>query len=180
MSEPHQKMSLLPPFLILIFVAVTAVYGVNALNTQDWLWFQSKTTIVERPHRIVIIDHGRRTELLPGHDNYSELASATESALTELANSDLINIGLSQETLADYKDDSLVMELYFNRPLRFHTSSRTGEPTQILIPLEGRHAGSGYFFRGAQGTWWYGAMRMADPGPLYAALAQMGYVDLAS
>ena len=79
------------------------------------------------------------------------------------------------QTLADYAENSLVVELYFDKPLQFNTLARTGAPTQLLIPIEGRHAAGAYVFRGAQGEWWFGAVRMADPSALYAVLQQMGY-----
>ena len=74
-----------------------------------------------------------------------------------------------------------MLELYFSRPVQYHTSYRTGDPTQLLVPIEGRHAGKGYFFRGAEGEWWFGAMRMGDPVPLLDTMARLGYpVDRAT
>ena len=78
--------------------------------------------------------------------------------------------------MSDYASDSLVLELYFEQPVVFNSLARSGEPTQLLIPIEGRHANGGYVFRGDKGAWWFGALRMADPAPLYAALSQMGLI----
>jgi hypothetical protein len=178
MKHPSQ-IRVLEPFLGIIIFGVLAIYLVNVLNTNNWLWFQSKATNV-RPSRIVIVDHGQQTVLTPGHDGFNSLASAASQALSKLNNSDLVNVGLSEETLSDYETSSLVLELYFDSPVRFNTMARTGEPTQLLIPIEGRHADGGLVFRGARGEWWYGAVRMADPTPLYAALAQMGYATAAT
>lgn len=47
----------------------------------------------------------------------------------------------------------------------------------FIIPIEGRHAKGGLVFRGARGQWWYGAVRMADPAPIYMTLAQLGYAS---
>jgi hypothetical protein len=162
------------PFIILAVMAAATFYLVNVFNTSDWLWFKSET-VNARPSRIVVIDHGEETLYAPGYSGYEELADAVEAALSRLDNSALVDVGLSEETLADYETDAVIMQLYFDQPVDFHSQARTGKPTQMLIPLEGRHAGNGYVFLGARGEWWIGAMRMADTSPLYTALAQMGY-----
>ncbi len=168
------KIRIIQPFIMLTIFVVAMVYGVNVMNTGNWLYFQSKSAHV-RPSRIVIVDHGTQTVITSGHRNFNLLADAAEASLSELNNTDLISIGLSEQTLSDYSNDSLVVELYFDRPVVFSGIARTGEPTQLLIPIDGRHAGGGYVFRGAQGTWWNGAVRMADYSSLMSALGQIGY-----
>ena len=174
MNHPS-KIKIVEPFLILIIAATLIVYLLNALNSGNWLWFQGRAAVLDPPSRIVVINNGERTVLQPGTDYYDELSEATVQALSEFSNTDLVSIGLSEQTLADYAEDSLVIEVYFDRPLQFNTLARTGNPTQLLIPINGRHAAGGYVFRGAQGEWWFGAVRMADPTPLYSVLQQMGY-----
>jgi hypothetical protein len=173
MKHPSQ-IRIIEPFVIFLVIGAAIIYLVNALNTGNWLWFQAGSTDV-RPARIVIVDHGQRTIVAPGHAEFNALADAASASLSEFSNSDLVSIGLSTQTLDEYANESLVLELYFDAPLHFNLLVRTGEPTQLLIPIEGRHADGGYVFRGAQGEWWFGALRMADPAPLYAALQQMGY-----
>ena len=145
------------------------------LNSGSWLWFQGKAAVLEPPARIVIVENGERTVLQPGTEFYNELSEAAVLALSKFSNTDLVSIGLSDQTLADYAENSLVVELYFDKPLQFNTLARTGDPTQLLIPIEGRHAAGAYVFRGAAGEWWFGAVRMADPSPIYVVLQQMGY-----
>lgn len=173
MQHPS-KIRVLEPFIGLFLFAILIFYAINVFNTGNWLWFSSKSAHV-RPSRIVIVDHGQRTVVAQGHASYQALVDAAEQSLSKLSNTDLVSIGLSEQTLADYDTDSLVLELYFDQPVIFNSIARTGEPTQLLIPIEGRHAGGGYVFRGAQGSWWHGAIRMADPAPLLNALQQMGY-----
>jgi len=175
--NPPSTSKAIQPFIILLVMAVATFYLVNVFNTGDWLWFKSET-VDARPSRIVIRDNGQETLYAPGYDGYEQLADAVELALSRLDNSALVDVGLSDTTLADYETSGVIMELYFDRPVDFHTQARIGEPTQLLIPLEGRHAGSGYVFLGARGEWWLGALRMADPSPLYATLTQMGYTAL--
>lgn len=174
MSHPN-KIRVLEPFIGMVLFIVLAVYGVNAFNTGNWLWFRGNTVNV-RPSRIVVVDHGERTILATGHPDFAPLVEATVQSLSELNNSGIVDVGLSEETLEDYASDSLVLELYFDSPVVFNTAARTGKPTQLLIPIEGRHSDGGLVFRGDRGTWWYGAVRMANPQPLLLALEQMGYV----
>ena len=122
------------------------------------------------------MDHGERTVLNPGHPAFDTLVDAATQSLSKLNNSGIVDVGLSEQTLTDYATDSLVLELHFDSPVVFNTAARTGKPTQLLIPIEGRHADGGLVFRGEQGEWWYGAVRMADPQPLLLALEQMGYL----
>lgn len=171
---PNKTSKAIQPFIILAVMAVATFYLVNAFNTGDWLWFKSET-VNARPSRIIVIDHGQETLYAPGYPGYVELADAVEASLARLDNSALVDVGLSDETLADYESNAVIMELYFDQAIDFHTQARIGKPTQLLIPLAGRHAGNGYVFLGARGEWWLGALRMADSSPLYTALAQMGF-----
>lgn len=173
MQHPS-KIRVAQPFIIFMVFAIAAIYFINALNTGNWLWFQSNATHV-RPSRIVIMDHGQEIVISPGHANFNMLADAIEQSLSELNNTEAVGIGLSEETLNDYDTDGLVLELYFDTPVQFNSIARLGNPTQLLIPLEGRHSEGGLVFRGDRGEWWYGAVRMANPLPLYAALQQIGY-----
>lgn len=174
MKHPN-KIKIVEPFIILIVITVIGIYLLNAFNSGNWLWFQGKAAVLDPPSRIVITNNGERTVLQPGTDFYNEMSEATVQALSKFGNTDLVSIGLSDQTLTDYAEDSLVVELYFDQPVQFNTLARTGKPTQLLIPIDGRHAAGAYVFRGAQGEWWFGAVRMADPSPLYAVLQQMGY-----
>jgi len=173
MNHPS-KIRIWEPLLTLVILGVAAVYMTNVFNTGNWLWFQGGVSNV-RPVRIVVVDQGQRTVLTNGHAYFNTLADAAETALSKLSNTDLVAIGLSDQTLQDYASDSLVLELYFDEPIQFNTMARVGKPTQLLIPIDGRHADGGYVFRGQGGNWWFGALRMADPTPLYNALTQMGY-----
>lgn len=172
--KEHNGLGVFKPFLILGLMAAMAVYAVNVLNTHDWLWFIAEATEI-RPARMVLVSDGNRTTIVPGHPYFNDLSTALSQSLAELGNTNLIDVGLSDETLAYYNQQGVVLEVYFDRPVQYHASFRVGDPTQVLIPIEGRHAGSGYFFRGSQGQWWFGALRMANPEPLYTVLQNMGF-----
>ena len=172
MQHPS-KIKIVEPLITFVIFAVSIFYLLTALNSGSWTWFLQSATNV-RPSRIVLIEHGQQKIIAPGHADFNPLADAVSQSLSKLSNTDLVGIGLSQQTLADYETESVVLELYFDSPVEFNTLARTGNPTQLLIPIEGRHAGGRYVFRGAQGEWWFGAVRMADASSLYTALEQMG------
>lgn len=169
------KIRIVEPLVVFLVFGVIAIYLLNVFNTGNWLWFRGQVTTELVPSRIVIVQNGERVLLQPGMPNYNALETAVQSSLSRFSNTDLVSIGLSEQTLTDYATDALVVEVYFDQPVQFNTLARTGEPTQLLIPIDGRHADGRYVFRGAQGEWWFGAVRMADPSALYAALQQMGY-----
>ena len=127
------------------------------------------------PSRIIIWNHGEKIVIQPGHESFIELSTAVHQSLHEFSNTNLINLGFSEDTLTYYETNGVMLELYYDNPLNYRASFRVGEPTQLLVPVEGRHAGSDYFFRGDKGDWWFGAMRMANPEPLFTALSQLGY-----
>lgn len=174
MDNP-KKVRVLEPFIGMALFIVAVIYIINAFNTGNWTWFLGNTVNVT-PSRIIIVDHGNRTILNPGHPDFNSLVAAAEQSLSKLNNSGIVDVGLSEQTLEDYATDSLVMELHFDSPVVFNTAARTGKPTQLLIPIDGRHADGGLVFRGDKGDWWYGAVRMADPQPLLSTLEQMGFL----
>ncbi|MCA9934446.1 MAG: hypothetical protein H6662_13045 [Ardenticatenaceae bacterium] len=163
------------PVVMFVAIAVLIVYAINVLNTEDWLWFRAQT-IDATPNRIVLMVNGERVLIQPGHAEYQALATAVQTALQDFSNTDLINIDFNEESLTYYDNKGVLLELYYDNPINFHAAFRVGKPTQILIPIEGRHAGYDYFFRGDKGIWWFGAMRMADSLPLFQTLAELGYI----
>jgi hypothetical protein len=70
--------------------------------------------------------------------------------------------------------------LYFDKPVDFHLPFNDMDPTALLIPIRGRHAGNNWVFRGQSDTWHPGPLTMTDPQPLFQALATLGYIESAS
>ena len=174
MSQPQQGSNVVRAFLVTALAFFAIGYGVIAWNANNLLWFLS-TAELSAPLRIVINDRGERIAFTPEDPEFEPLAEAIAASVSELNNSDLLPIGLSEQTLADYDSQFVVMEVHYSRPIEFNTSFRAGEPSNLLIPITGRHAGDGIFFRGERGEWWYGGLRMADPEPLYEELRRLCY-----
>ncbi len=175
LKHPRQ-IKIIEPFIVFILSTLLFVYAINALNSQDFLWFISRT-VDAHPNRIVVWQDGEQIVIQPGHDDFPELSEAAHESLRDFNNTNLINIGFGEDTLSYYEDTGVMVELFYDRPVEFHAPFRTGDPTQLLVPVNGRHAGYDYFFRGGKGEWWFGAMRMADSSYLLSTLAELGYVN---
>ena len=174
MNENKQGSSVLQPLLIFVGAILLIVYLVGALNSGNWLWLLPIQPDYE-PARILIRDNGQTTEYRPGVDGFIELAAALDLAFSDFSNLDLIPIGLSDETLQDYNESSLVMEIFYPQDIRFNTIVRMRNVNQLLIPIEGRHAGNRYVFLGADGRWLTGALVMANDQPIRDTLSALGY-----
>lgn len=176
MSSAKPKSNVLTLVIVTLLCFLGMIYGVTYVTTGNLFWFLSNAEVSE-PMRIVISVEGERVAFVPGDQEYEELAPIITEAVTNFANNDLVPIGLSEQTLEDYRSSGVNLEVHYPRPIKFNTPFRIGEPSNLLIPITGRHSGGGNFFLGEKGEWWYGGMRMADPEPLYQQLEAMGFTS---
>ena len=58
-NNPNQKISLWEPLLMFMVAVGLVVYGVVAFNSQDLLWFLSKS-VDATPDRIVVVVDGKK------------------------------------------------------------------------------------------------------------------------
>jgi hypothetical protein len=163
----HQRV--LTPILVVLGSIVVFAYGTVALISQDPLWFLTRVDLPDA-ERIVIRVDGDETVLTPGSDGYAEILTASRSALTGFKNWAPGSMGLSPSTQEEYQTKGTILELYFAEPVDFHLPFSDGNPTALLMPVEGRFGAEGYVFRGKNGRWWAGQLTMSDPGPLYDAV----------
>lgn len=170
----QQRQSLLTPFLFLVGAILFIIWVVGVINTSNWGWFLPFQPTFE-PSRIVVRDKGRSTEYRPGDPGYLELSEALTTSFAGFTNSSLVPLGLSDETLKSYNETALVVEVFYPGSIRFNTPVRMDQINQLLIPIEGRHAGNRYVFLGANGRWLAGAMVMQDDQPILTALQNLGY-----
>ena len=134
LKHPRQ-IKIIEPFLLFILITAMLIYGINALNSQDLLWFISRS-VDARPNRIVVWQNGEQIVIQPGHDDFVELSEAAHQSLHDFNNTNLINIGFGDDTLAYYEDSGVMVELYYDRPVEFHAPFRTGDPTKLLVPVK--------------------------------------------
>jgi len=173
--QPHKK-SLWELILTTLIVILLLMYGAVAAVSGDPLWFLGKASLPD-PVRIVIRVEGQETVLTRNSPGYEIMAKASKKALSSFQNSAPIPLGLSDETIAEYQHRFTVLELFYDRPVDFHLPFNDGNPTALLIPIDGRHAGHGYVFRGGNGEWWSRPLSMSNPQPIFDALSALGYFD---
>jgi hypothetical protein len=174
-TKPAHR-SVLRPLLVISTLLALFVYSTLTILSQDPLWFLNRA-VVPDPERIIIRVDGEETVITPSAPDYAPLVYATREALSKFENWSPGSLGLSEMTLAEYQKEGIVLELYFPEPVDFHLPFNDYEPTSLLIPIEGRHAGHGYVFSGKGGRWWAGQLIMSNPQPLLDALSALGYIE---
>ncbi len=176
LAVPQKKIKILEPLLVMIVALVAIIYVLNFINTGDYLWFYSRP-VDAHPDRIIVMDHGERQMIQAGHDDFLALSEAAHVSLSEFSNTNLINLDFGERTMEFYENEGLLIEFYYDSPINYHAKFRVGNPTQLMVPIDGRHAGHDYFVRGDDGQWWFGAMRMTNPDALYSTLEELGYLE---
>ena len=67
------------------------------------------------------------------------------------------------------------MEVFFERPVKLHAWFDTGEPTQMLFPLTGRHAELSIVLLGQNGKYLASPPALKTVEPLREAVQSLGY-----
>lgn len=176
MDDTKRGGSIVQPFLMMIIFFGIIVYLIGALNTGNWLWVLPIQPKYE-PSRVIVRVNGEITEYRPGIDGFFELKTAFDAAFADFSNLDLVPMGLSEQTLQEYENSSVVVEIQYPQDIRFNTIVRMRDVNRLLIPIEGRHAGNRYMFLGTDVRWLTGALVMADDQPIYDVLRALGHID---
>ena len=175
--EPLKKIRLREPLITFFVVFLLIIWAINAVNTGNWLWF-SPIQPTYQPSRIVVRNYGQTENLQPGMDGYNELAQAANDAFSAgFSNTDLINIGLSEETLRRYHEEELVVEFNYAEDISYNSPIRMINVRQLLNPIDATHGGRGYVFLGSSGEWRAGALVLENEQPLLDALTALGYLQ---
>lgn len=173
----EQRQSLLTPFLMFIGVILLIIWSVGALNTGNWGWFLPFQPTFE-PSRIIVREEGRVSDYLPGDPGFELLSAAFDASFADFTNADLVPLGLSDQTLEEYKESATVVEIFYPRDIRFNSVVRMENINHLLIPIEGRHSGKRYVFLGADNKWLAGAMVMKNDQPIIDALDTLGHIQI--
>ena len=168
--EARPRTRLWEPLLVLAGFVIVVLYAVTAFSSEDLMWFWPQSMMPE-PSKIVVHKAGRELVFEPGASGFDLLAQASMEAFSQLDVPSLIEIGLSEVTLERYWTQFTVVEFFYDEELDFHVPFQAGNPTQLLFPIEGTHSGRGWFFRGAHGEYWFGAMRVEKPQLIIDAVA---------
>ena len=127
----------LGPILIFIVIAGGLVWWVTSLTNGDPLWFWHSFTA--KADWIVIYWDGETRMLFPGDPYYDEVMAAFADAVAHWAGYEN-GVGLSDENLAQYRNERRLLELYYNEPVTVHTRHLFPEARTFFVPLSGTHA----------------------------------------
>jgi hypothetical protein len=159
---------------IVAILAVVTVFVSTATSTQDWEWYQSGFS--ELPNRIVIYNEGTRTELQAGDPGFDQLAEAIRASLDSgvRVNS---RTGVSETTLNEAYSRYLTLEVFYPHPVKLHAWFYTGQPTQMLFPITGRHSDWPIVFMGNDGDYLSDGPVLKTKDPILQVMRDLGYLN---
>jgi hypothetical protein len=132
-------------FLISMLVFAGLAYGVVAIGTNDPFWFLQRAS--GSPAQIAIHIEGETVWLLPDDPAFAEVSHVLQATLSKTMGYNQF-LGLSEQSLLDYRTQEWTFEAFYTEPLTLHSQFRFGEPHQVFIPLSGGHAENNAFFLG--------------------------------
>jgi hypothetical protein len=151
------------------------VYGTIGVSAQDFLWFMKG--FEDRPTLIVVYHHeGKRTELRPGQPGFDDLTAAIQASLAQGVDRPS-GMGFSDASLLDAYTRYVSVEAFFDRPVKLHAWFNTGEPTQMLFPITGRHSELTIVLLGQNGQYLSSPPVLKTMAPIREALKTLGYYD---
>lgn len=157
--------------VVIVFIILASFLTVT-LTTQDLAWFT--TTFDEQVVKVVVYHDGQKTEYIQGTPGFSDLAEGIWASL----NSGVVRpsgIGLSAESLQDAYQKYVSVEAFFPYPVKLHSWFNTGNPTQMLFLITGRHTDAPIVFMGDGNMYLAGAPILNTNQPLIDALNRLGY-----
>ncbi len=176
MKQPTDKLqvNIWGMLIAVVGFGLAMVFLTIALPAQDPLWFQKG--FAERPQRIVVYREGQRTELQAGQPGFDLLAEAVRASLAQGVVRPSA-IGLSAGSLEDAYNLYLTLEVFFDHPVKLHAWFNTGQPTQMLFPITGRHSDLDLVFLGWNGQYMSSAPALTTTEPIRAVLRDLGYLQ---
>jgi hypothetical protein len=174
MSQPpvQVRVNLLSMLVAIVGFALAVIYGTIAFSAQDPIWFVQGFD--EQPTRMIVYHAGQRTEYQAGQAGFDELAQAVQASLSRgVARPS--GIGLSDESLADAYRQYVTLEVFFDRPVKLHAWFNTGQPTQMLFLITGRHSEMSVVFLGVNGKYMSSAPVLNTTAPILEALKSLGF-----
>ena len=175
MHQPTDKLrvNILGMLLAVIGFGLVVIFLTIAFSAQDVLWF--RTGFAERPQRIIVYQAGQRSELPAGQPGFDVLADAVQASLARgVARPS--GIGLSQGSLEDAYNLYVTVEVFFEQPVKLHAWFNTGQPTQMLFPITGRHSDLSVVFLGRNGQYMAGGPVLQTTEQIRGALRALGYL----
>ena len=175
MRQPTEKLrvNILGMLLAVVGFGLIVVFLTITFSSQDALWFRKG--FAERPQRVIVYGAGQRTELQAGQPGFDVMVDAVQASLAQgVARPS--GIGLSQGSLEDAYNLYVTVEVFFDHPVKLHAWFNTGQPTQMLFPITGRHSDLNVVFLGRNGQYMAGGPVLTTTAPIRVALRTLGYL----
>ncbi len=158
-------------FVVIVFILVTAFLTIT-ISSKDPTWFIPG--FVDVPVRVTVYHDGQQTDYFPSDPGFAELAEGVRASLNAgVARPS--TIGLSQGSLDDAYKLYVSVEAFFATKVKLHTWFNTGDPTQMLFLITGRHSQEDLVFMGDGKAYLPGPPALVTRKPLLDALQQLGY-----
>ncbi len=163
---------MLDMLVVTVVLVALLAYLVISLNTRDPLWFWP--TFEETPRQMVVHCYGSDVVVQPGPE-FEAVNTAVNEVLSGSKRWDQLT--MSDESYADYLVSPVMMtlDLTYNPAVRIHSFySFYKKITQLIIPLDGRHASSNTVF-GRLGDYnLAGSLHFESMAPILAAVESSG------
>jgi hypothetical protein len=172
--QPTDKLNVNLPGMLVVMVAflVGTYYLITAFSAGDALWFMKGFSA--QPSRLVIHHDGQHTQIKKGDPAFAPLAGAVQKALDNGVNNPS-GMGFSQSSLDDAKNLYVSLEAFFDQPVKLHAPFNTGQATEMLFPITGRHSDRNIVLLGENGVYRIDPPVLTNMEPIRAALQSMGY-----
>lgn len=131
--------------LIVVLVLVAAFYLMTAFGTGDWLWFKSRFS--EQPNAVIVYCYGEEIPIEPASFHFEKIVGLVNEELSGKKRWDPLT--MSEATYEDYQTHPKMkaVELQYPQPVRVHSGYKFfSSITNLIIPLEGRHADTNAVF----------------------------------
>ncbi|TFG71757.1 MAG: hypothetical protein E4H27_03930 [Anaerolineales bacterium] len=118
-------------------VTIILVWGVTSLTNSDPLWFLS--SFDAQAETIVIYWDGTAITLGANDPGYADIMRAFSGAISKPVAFEW-EVGLSEDSIHQYKQGNKLLEVQFSQPVQVHTRYPFNEAKTYLVPLDKSHA----------------------------------------
>ncbi len=133
----ERQPSLLNAIWIMLIIGSVVFWWVNSLANEDPLWFVR--SFDAEADWITVYHDGQTTLFLPGDPGYDQIMAAFADAVAHWSGYEN-GVGMSEESLEDYRSQGMLLEVHYNAPVQVHTRHMFPKARNFWVPLTGTHA----------------------------------------
>jgi hypothetical protein len=137
MKRQRDRSNFIGAIVVMVVVVGLVVWWVSSLTNEDPLWFLR--TFNEDADWIVIYWDGRQVMLFPGDPGYDQVMEAFQDGVAHWVGYES-GVGLSDTSLAHYREEARMLELCYNEPVQVHTRHLFPRARKFYVPLSGTHS----------------------------------------